>query len=248
MYAPNLDIIHRARSVHSNVDPLSRLLRMPPAHTSPETEDKPSITAHGDLAAEQERQLAGDPTIASTFVAWTLDECLETIGSTWTAARNGPVAEHAAAFNLTHSEDEALDTLQTTEEYWGAVNPPPNVHVHMNPDFRKQWIKAYQEDPVLKKVWNDPLSATENWQQSRRFFKSNEGLLFFRDEDFQPRLCIPMSMRNLVLSEVHNNALETAHAGPEKLWQNLSQRFYWKRMRKDIVTYCQSGHVSLGNP
>ena len=242
-YAPNLDIIHRAGHVHSNVDPLSRLPHMPPAHTSPKTEDEPSITAHGDLVVEQEEQLTGDPRIASTFVAWTLDECLETVNSAWLTAREDLVDERNLEHDLTHPEDDTLESLETTEEYWGAVNPPPNVHVHMNPDFREQWIAAYQEDPVLSKVWNDPSSAIENWQPSRRFFKSDEGLLFFRDEDFQPRLCVPASMRNLVLSEVHNNALETAHAGPEKLWQNLSQRFYWKRMRKDIVAYCQSCDV-----
>ena len=237
-YAPNLDIIHRAGRVHSNVDPLSRLPCLPPVHTSPKTESEPSITAHGDPAIEQEHQLMGDPRIASTFMVWTLDECLETIGSAWKAAKKDPMCEGDP--DVSQPENDALDSLETTEEYWGAVNPPPNVHVHMDPDFQKQWIEAYQEDPVLRKIWNNPASAVENWQQSRRFFKSDEGLLFFRDEDFQPRLCIPASKRNLVLSEAHDNALETAHAGPEKLWQNLSQRFYWKRMRRDIVSYCQS--------
>lgn len=242
-YAPNLDIIHRAGRIHSNVNPLSRLPHMPPAHTSPKTENEPSITTHGDLVVEQEQQLTGDPRIANAFVAWTLNECLKNIGSAWITARKGSTGERKQDQDSLRPDNDALDVLETTEEYWGAVNPPPNVHIHMDPNFQRQWVDAYQDDPVLKKVWNDPASAVENWQQSRRFFKSDEGLLFFRDEDFQPRLCVPVSMRNLVLSEVHNSALETTHAGPEKLWQNLSQRFYWKRMRKDIVAYCQSCNI-----
>ena len=86
-YAPNLNIIHRVGCVHSNIDPLSRLPCMPPAHTSPKTEDEPSITVHGNVVVEQEQQLTGDPQITSTFIAWMLNECLETVNSMWLTAR-----------------------------------------------------------------------------------------------------------------------------------------------------------------
>src|SRR5260370_5772042 len=42
---PGLDIMHRVRKVHSNIDPLSRLLRIPP-HQSPAVDDtKPILDA-----------------------------------------------------------------------------------------------------------------------------------------------------------------------------------------------------------
>jgi hypothetical protein len=40
-----------------------------------------------------------------------------------------------------------LDTIEPTTEYWGAVNPPPNIHISMDTEFKKKWTEAYQEDP-----------------------------------------------------------------------------------------------------
>jgi hypothetical protein len=53
-YAPGLEIIHQAGRVHSNVDPLSRLPRAPPDHTSPLAEDEEAILMSGNLADSQE--------------------------------------------------------------------------------------------------------------------------------------------------------------------------------------------------
>ena len=72
-YAPNLEIIHRAGRVHLNVDPLSRLPRLPPDHTSPARSEEPSITAQGDLKNRQEDILTGDPRMKSVFTAWSRD-------------------------------------------------------------------------------------------------------------------------------------------------------------------------------
>ena len=49
-YAPNLEIIHRAGRIHSNVDPLSRLPRAPPEHISPLSDNEPSIRMDSSLA------------------------------------------------------------------------------------------------------------------------------------------------------------------------------------------------------
>jgi hypothetical protein len=52
-------------------------------------------------------------------------------------------------------ENEDLDTLEPTLEYWGATNPPPNIHVAMDRDFRKQWVEAYKSDPDFSRIWKD---------------------------------------------------------------------------------------------
>jgi len=64
VYAPNLDIIHCAGRVHSNVDPLSHLPRLPPNHTLPAHNDKLSISTQTDLNNKLEGILAGDPTMS----------------------------------------------------------------------------------------------------------------------------------------------------------------------------------------
>ena len=80
----------------------------------------------------------------------------------------------------------------------------------------------------------------ENWTPGHRFFRDLNGLLFFRDADYQPRLCVPVAKRRLLLEEAHEQAYEGAHQGPEKLWQKLSGRFYWKRMKADIIKFVQT--------
>ncbi|KAJ3473840.1 hypothetical protein NLI96_g12795 [Meripilus lineatus] len=40
------------------------------------------------------------------------------------------------------------------------------------------------------------------------------------------------------MKEAHESAFESAHAGPEKLWSALSKKFYWPRMKKDVVRFC----------
>lgn len=189
-YAPNLEIIHRAGHIHSNVDPLSRLPRLPPDHTSPAQSEEPSITAQGDLKSRQEDILTGDPRVKSVFMAWSLEDCLEDK----TALQNAKIVDSP---ELPSSSDD-LDTVETTAEYWGAVNPPPNVHVHMDDETRDAWTKGYKSDPVLGKTWSDLASLIENWKQGQRFFRTDNGLLFFHDEDFHPRLCVPLSHRNFV--------------------------------------------------
>ena len=65
-------------------------------------------------------------------------------------------------------------------------------------------------------------------------------MIFFSNENYQPWLCIPVGLRNFTLREAHESPFKLAHTGPERLWQSLSSRFYWKRMKTDIVKYCRS--------
>jgi hypothetical protein len=44
-------------------------------------------------------------------------------------------------------QEDELDTLQLTMEYWGATNPPPNIHIGMSDDLKKEWLEAYETDP-----------------------------------------------------------------------------------------------------
>lgn len=228
-YAPYMSIIHRPGRKHSNIDPLSRLYRAPPPHSSParDDSDRPLEINPNFIDAS-----ISQPAEKMAFVAYSLSDCLE----------EGP-----EIFMRTRSskQDKPSETLQQegdelsvnppdnseedpTSEYWGATNPPPNIHVHMSEDALASWIDGYRQDPHLIKIWDDPKSTRENWVPGHRFFKDSQGLLFFRDADYQPRLCVPKNQRLKLLEEAHEQAYEGAHQGPEKLWQKLSDRFYWK--------------------
>ena len=225
-YAPDLEIIHRAGRVHSNVDPLSRLPRAPPDHTSPMQDDEPSITTDFTLAEKQERQAEKTPA-RTAFAIWSLEECLE--------GRTAPWLTSAASV-----EGDKLDELQPNEEYWAATNPPPNLHVAVDDAVLHGWIDGYAKDEAFRAIWERKLQDPGNTSSNNRYMKDERGLLFFIDPDYQPRLCVPKSQRNFILTEAHENPMESSHAGPERLWQQLSQKFYWKRMKSDVLAFVKS--------
>ncbi|EIM80799.1 uncharacterized protein STEHIDRAFT_67764, partial [Stereum hirsutum FP-91666 SS1] len=98
---------------------------------------------------------------------------------------------------------------------WEANHPPPHILVHINPEYLAKFVEGYKEDTEFQRRYSE-LENGENkasWDQSRRFFKDEQGLLFFRDANFQPRLCVPKNERGALLVEAHEAAYETAHAG-----------------------------------
>ena len=250
-YAPKLEIIHRAGRVHSNVDPLSRLPRAPPNHISPVEPNEPSIRAKESLDERQD-VIPAEKMAAFSFAAWSIEDCVEEPREVMINVRSrnkklsetheiptaeGPIGE------TTLDESEELDTLATTAEYWGAVNPPPTLHLAMSEDTKEQWKMAYLDDPMFKQIAKGDEYRYDELQAGRRFFVDNDGMIFFSNENYQPRLCVPKGLRNFILREAHESPLESAHTGPERLWQSLSSRFYWKRMKVDIVNYCRSCDV-----
>ena len=242
-YAPHMSIVHRPGRKHSNVDPLSRLYRAPPPHSSPARNDS-------DKPLEMNPNFT-DATIAQpaekmAFVAYSLSDCLEETPEIFIRTRSSKdeLSEAEQQNNSNHpvNPPRSLED-DPTGEYWGATNPPPNIHVHMSEDTLSAWVDGYKQDPHLFKTWDDPKSSIENWIPGHRFLKDDQGLLFFRDADYQPRLCVPKNQRLRLLEEAHEQAYEGAHQGPEKLWQKLSDRFYWKRMKADIMAFVQSCDV-----
>ena len=225
-YAPGLEIIHRAGRVHSNVDPLSCLPRAPPDHISPLQDDEPSITTDFTLAEKQERQAEKAPA-RTAFAIWSFEECLEGKRSAWSTA-------------ATPADGDKLDELEPSEEYWTSTNPTPNLHVAIDETTLQDWIDGYKADEAFRTIWEhkqqEPADATRN----NRYLKDERGLLYFVDPDYQPRLCVPKSQRNFVLREAHENPMESSHAGPERLWQQLSQKFYWKHMKTDVLAFAKS--------
>ena len=156
-YAPGLEIIHRTGRVHSNVDPLSRLPRAAPEHTSPTTDTSPSIIMDSTLVEAQESTLSYS-TARKAFIAWSVDECLEGIQSAWSSiksANSGATVPSSDEPAEDDSDEDELDTLPVGEEYWGASNPAPNLHVEMDPAFITEWVKDYETNPTFQSIWND---------------------------------------------------------------------------------------------
>ncbi|EJD43087.1 hypothetical protein AURDEDRAFT_35286, partial [Auricularia subglabra TFB-10046 SS5] len=88
---------------------------------------------------------------------------------------------------------------------------PPTLLVTMHPDLKRRYSAGYEKDQAFKgKGFN---SDERSWYAGNRFYRGSDGLLFFRDADFMPRLCVPRSEQPALLRHMHENAFETAHAG-----------------------------------
>jgi hypothetical protein len=268
-YAPGLEIIHRPGRVHSNVDPLSRLPRAPPDHNSPIRIPGQTLQPNNDLAEAQERAYASQPA-SKAFVAYSITDCLEgyaeasfqtraqrkakgnSSGKTSSKAKpkskakripmETVILDEGGDENGKEGPDDSLDLFEKQKK-WEASHPPPTIHVSLDPQYLKQFIDGYKKDRVFKEKWADKSSDPNSWYAGKRYYRDDQGLLFFRDADMMPRLCIPKSEVSYILSQAHDSAFETAHAGPEKLWQILSGKFFWPKMKNDIISFCRSCDV-----
>lgn len=118
----------------------------------------------------------------------------------------------------------------------------------MDPSVLTAYLDGYQKDANFRDRWARCTTGPGNVGPSQpraedRFFSDPQGLLYFRDADFRARLCVPKSQQASVLRAAHESPVVTAHAGPEKLWDWISQRCYWPRMKADVLAFCASCDV-----
>ncbi|KAI0056586.1 hypothetical protein BV25DRAFT_1787814, partial [Artomyces pyxidatus] len=89
----------------------------------------------------------------------------------------------------------------------------PSITFHVAPELIKQFRDGYLKDPAFTSRWQNQEDRDARSPLTSRFFKDKQGLLFFTDADFQPRLCVPMNLRAHFLNLAHTSPTETAHAG-----------------------------------
>ena len=70
-------------------------------------------------------------------------------------------------------------------------------------------------------------------QETKHFRVDEEGVLWFKD-----RLVVPKDreLRNQIISEAHSSKL-SIHPGSSKMYHDLKPRFWWTKMKKEIVAY-----------
>ena len=114
---PGLDIVHRAGKVHSNVDPLSRLLRVPP-HQSPEIDDtQPIKDALPNQPIRVWEPWTEEPVVKVTFMAMTWEDILEASPkdpSAWLITRGR--AKRLKERDPSEAEDEQGEDEDTDQE------------------------------------------------------------------------------------------------------------------------------------
>ena len=70
-------------------------------------------------------------------------------------------------------------------------------------------------------------------QETKHFRLDERGVLWFED-----RLVVPKDreLRNQTLDEAHSSKMSN-HPGSRKMYQDLKNRFWWTKMKKEITAY-----------
>lgn len=272
-FAPGLEIIHRPGRIHSNVDPLSRLPRAPPEHISPLSDTSNPLRLDTLEAEEAElgmdRAPARKAAHASALMSWEdvlvhtaysgtrRSERLKRSKGKEKAAATGDGGAMGDKILPIDSPVETESSVEPSQErpgeddadpyearlLWEATHRPPTVLVELSKEARDRYLEGYQKDVTFRTRWEENNNAPDSWDPANRFLKDDNGLLYFRDADFHARLCVPQSEKNDVLRTAHESPYLTAHSGPEKLWEYLSSRYYWPRMKTDVLEFCSSCDV-----
>ncbi|RDB26459.1 Transposon Ty3-G Gag-Pol polyprotein [Hypsizygus marmoreus] len=208
-------------------------------------DDEPAIATDSSLNAMQEELYNREPAQQATFVAWDLEDCLENQALVWATRKCQPQPQRTQNQNnhknlsKEASDEDELSQQAGYEEGYKKTGSPAHLLVEMTPETISKFATGYLNDMFFKMRLEQCTATTDEWRPGICFFKDSRGLLYFRDADFQPWLCVPETMRNEILNKGHEAPGTTAHAGPEKLWAALSTKFYWHRMKRDILAYCK---------
>lgn len=242
VYAPGLEIIHRAGRTHSNVDPLSRIPRDPPHHDSPIRDDSNAIVISATVDGDQDR-----PTPARKF-SLHVKSFADVVDAEAAALQLETRRQKKRRAGSNQNTEADLRTEETGQKTGTKKTIPTqadkqsggNTHVRLDETLLSDWLSGYATSPSLRDIWEDERAKVDTLSTGYRYFRDENGLLFFKDADFQPRLCVPETFRHHLLELAHESAGESAHCGAEKLWQRLSPKFYWKRMKADLVHFCKT--------
>ena len=211
---PQLVIIHRPGRAHSNVDPLSRLPRIP-TFISPARMDLPTPS----LSTEHEE-----------------------LQSAWRAYLEE--RERAVEVKLVGSRDskegKTLEEKTPRENQSNENHPRLGLHVYVNDETVARFATGYASDKSFKALFSRLHSEGFDERKYRAYRIGANGLLYFEDADAKIRLCVPERERKEILKEVHDGPHESAHAGWERTLATLRERFYWPGMRMDVAKYVRT--------
>ncbi|WVZ52533.1 LOW QUALITY PROTEIN: hypothetical protein U9M48_003581, partial [Paspalum notatum var. saurae] len=97
----------------------------------------------------------------------------------------------------------------------------------LEPTIKDQIIAAQKQDKGMSHI-RDEIN-----DRKKACFKLDEGVLWFKN-----RLVVPkdMELRKKILDEAHTSMF-TLHPGSNKMNQDLKQKFWWTRMKREIAKY-----------
>ncbi|KAI5894552.1 uncharacterized protein SCHCODRAFT_01058497, partial [Schizophyllum commune H4-8] len=95
--------------------------------------------------------------------------------------------------------------------YEGVFTRQPAILLRMEPEEAKEFVDEYLQELYWERRWKDANDESTTFTPGRRFHKTEDGLLFFLDADFLPRLCVPDKLVPRILRAAHEEPMECAH-------------------------------------
>jgi len=106
-------------------------------------------------------------------------------------------------------------------------------------------IEMQLSDSYLKEIHKKLTSPKLSIQEARNF-QLKDGVIQYQGPfDDKPLLAVPTSLRELVMTEMHDYRL-SGHLGFSKTYNKIRSRYWWPKLTKDIMEYiircseCQS--------
>ncbi|KAG8913502.1 hypothetical protein FRC01_004506, partial [Tulasnella sp. 417] len=220
---PDMQIVHRAGRVHSNVDPISRLRRRTPRQEGPIVDDSAALAL--DAKDDPLDQLYND--ITPGYEERVLKLMKE-------------LAEKSKGTKLKDQIEEY--EVSATPEITVSVNAVKAISttIAISPEELEAFRTGYSKDNHYSKVLND-LSSETDWRNPRRpQYYTEDGLIYFSDWEGRGRLCVPKSKRAEVMQEMHDNISLGAHQGFAKTYNRIASVYYWPRMSRDIKIFVRT--------
>jgi hypothetical protein len=269
---PGLKIMHRPGRVHSNVDPLSRLPRVP-AHASPIRDDLNTIVPDAERQKEAQRHENKEtfaPAKKAAFVVLWLEEVVDKYAYPIQTRRQKKNEEEAETSLLNAAVPETEESIpsEVREEpaapesvlpfpaddpwtYPVGIKPPKedawNAQAHLlvsiSPAVIHRFKDGYEYDPYFKSRYAEEVPNPDKILTPSRFQKGKDRLLYFVDADWNHRLCVPRSEVNFVLKWIHDSPHESVHSGPEKFEARLREVFFWTTLHHDVEEFARSCDV-----
>ena len=90
--------------------------------------------------------------------------------------------------------------------------------------------------PILEAVSDPDYDASTHKYRNR--YSAEDGLLYWHDTTSK-RLCVPSTVRPVLLKEFHDAPI-SGHMGVDRTYNALSKEYYWPRMHHDVNVYVNS--------
>ena len=109
--------------------------------------------------------------------------------------------------NISLPEDHPLESLCYNTTTW------VETHIHVDPKDIQEILNEYENDLYFKNIIQsfpkDPPFYFKNYHHNM------DSLIFFEDSSGRDQLCIPSSMKQGIMEEIHESKSGSAHGGFE---------------------------------